>query len=285
MIQTSMNSYYIKIFLLIIRIREDERKTSLNLLTRIKYGYFNFRDRARVIFGLHIANVIFTRGKEHIPFLWSCYQNRHMSHGQIFQDVLAHFISPKTHGYFVEFGAADGCFLSNTHFLEKQYSWNGILAEPAKTWVKQLKNNRATCTLDFRCVWNRTGEKIEFVEDALPEISGVSTTLNKERMSENSASYMVATVSLIDLLEEHHAPKYIDYISIDTEGSEFEILEHFDFSRYQFGLITIEHNYETEKREKLFALLSRNHYMQIFQNISSEDDWYIPCTNNEFGKC
>ena len=87
---------------------------------------------------------------------------------------------------------------------------------------------------------------------------------------------MVDTVSLTDLLNEHNAPAYIDFISIDTEGSEFGILEHFDFSRYQFGLIVVEHNYETEKREKLLSLLSKNQYKRIFPDFSSEDDWYVP---------
>jgi FkbM family methyltransferase len=273
--QLSMTSFYAKLFSLIIRIREDERKTSLTFLTHIKYVYYIYRDRARVITGLYFAKFIFPSEKELTPFLWSCYQNRHLSYGQLFQDVLAHFISPKMRGFFVEFGATDGCFLSNTYFLEKQFVWKGVLAEPAKTWAKKLIINRGACAIDFRCVWRKSGDKVNFVEDSLPEISGVSTTLDKKRMTSNSPSYLVETVSLIDLLDEHHAPNYIDFISIDTEGSEFEILENFDFSRYQFGLIVVEHNYEIEKRERLLSLLSRNHYKRIFENISAEDDWYV----------
>lgn len=284
MTQKSKKPPCVKLLALIIRVREYEKKGDASIFTIIKYKYYIFRDQARIILGLYWAKFGLSRDQEVIAFLSSCYQYRHDSHGQLFQDVLAYFVSPKTQGFFVEFGATDGCFLSNTYFLEKQHYWKGILAEPARSWAKKLKINRNDCSIDFRCVWCKSGEKIEFVEDALPEISGVSKTLNKERMSEHSASYMVETVSLIDLLDEHHAPKYIDYISIDTEGSEFEILEHFDFSRYQFGLITVEHNYETEKREKLLSLLSSKHYKRIFQNISAVDDWYVPCALNNFGK-
>lgn len=275
MIKKQRTPFYVKLFTLIIRIRENEKKSAANLITSFKYKYYIFRDRARTILGLYAAKFIFSKEKEVIEFLSSCYQNRRASHAQLFQDVLAHFISPKTHGFFVEFGATDGYFLSNTYFLEKQSFWKGILAEPAKTWSKKLKINRGACSIDFRCVWSRSGEQIDFVEDTLPEISGVSTMLDKKRMSGNSSSYLVNTVALIKLLDEHQAPKYIDFISIDTEGSEFEILEHFDFSRYQFGLIAVEHNYQTEKREKIFSLLSKNHYQRIFQNLSAEDDWYV----------
>jgi FkbM family methyltransferase len=275
MIQKLNSPFYVKLFSLIIRIREYEKKSAAHFITSLQYKYYIYRDRARTILGLYAAKFIFPKEKEIIAFLSSCYQHRHVSHGQLFQDVLAYFVSPKTHGFFVEFGATDGYFLSNTYLLEKQFFWKGVLAEPAKTWAKQLKINRGACSIDFRCVWRKSGEKIDFVEDTLPEISGVSTTLDKKRMSSNPSSYLVDTVSLIDLLDEHHAPRYIDFISIDTEGSEFEILEHFDFSSYQFGLITVEHNYETEKREKLLALLLKNNYKRIFQNISAEDDWYV----------
>ena len=279
MTQKSKKPSCVKLFTLILRVREYEKKGAASIFTIIKYKYYIFRDRARIILGLYLAKFGLSQDREVIAFLSSCYQYRRDSHGQLFQDVLAHFVSPKTQGFFVEFGATDGLFLSNTYFLEKKYDWKGILAEPARSWAEKLKVNRNICSLDFRCVWRKSGEIIEFVEDTLPEISGVSETLNKKRMSINSASYKVDTVSLIDLLDEHHAPSYIDYMSIDTEGSEFEILEDFDFSRYQFGLITVEHNYETEKREKLLTLLSSKHYKRIFQNISAEDDWYVASTN------
>lgn len=272
------NSFtYSKLFSLIIRIREFEGKKPASIITTFRYKYYVFRDRIRVLIGLYIAKLFSHGKKNYINFLSKCYQCRKLSHAQLFQDVLAHFVSPINNGFFVEFGATDGLFLSNTYFLEEQFKWKGILAEPARSWATKLKDNRKSCTIDYRCVWRRSGEKVDFIEDTLPEISGVSTTLNKERMSVNSSKYTVDTVSLLDLLAEHHAPKYIDYISIDTEGSEYEILENFDFSCYQFGLITVEHNYDAEKREKLFSLFTQKNYTRIFREISAEDDWYIPC--------
>jgi hypothetical protein len=57
----------------------------------------------------------------------------------------------------------------------------------------------------------------------------------------------------------------MDYLSIGTEGSEYEILSHFDFSRYQFRIITREHNY-TPLRRDIFNLLSGNGYKRVFED-------------------
>lgn len=87
-------------------------------------------------------------------------------------------------------------------------------------------------------------------------------------------NYHVETVSILDLLNEHNAPYEIDYLSIDTEGSEFDILKAFDFKKYNIKIITVEHNF-TEMREKIFELLSFYGYKRIFVELSDVDDWYI----------
>ena len=62
--------------------------------------------------------------------------------------------------------------------------------------------------------------------------------------------------------------------SIDTEGSEFEILKDFDFQKYHIDIITVEHNF-TEMREKIFNLLIFKGYRRVFIEHSDVDDWYV----------
>lgn len=76
----------------------------------------------------------------------------------------------------------------------------------------------------------------------------------------------------MDLLKKYNAPKIIDYISIDTEGSEFDILNSFNFKKYRFRIITCE---VFSNKKKIHNLLSKNGYTQIFSDLSGFDNWYI----------
>jgi hypothetical protein len=84
----------------------------------------------------------------------------------------------------------------------------------------------------------------------------------------------VETISLLDLLIQHNAPKHVDFLSVDTEGSEFEILNAFDFSQYTFGAICVEHNY-LANRPHVKALLEANGYRQVYSELSDFDDWFL----------
>jgi FkbM family methyltransferase len=91
-------------------------------------------------------------------------------------------------------------------------------------------------------------------------------------------TYTVQTISLNDLLKKYSAPSCIDYLSIDTEGSEYDILSNLDFDRYNFRVITCEHNH-SPNRELIHELLTSKGYKRKFENISLFDDWYVNCKN------
>jgi FkbM family methyltransferase len=199
------------------------------------------------------------------------------SKAQLGQDLFVlSELNLKKNGFFVEFGATNGIDRSNTILLEKEFGWNGILAEPAKCWHSALKNNR-TCHIETRCVWRSSGSLLTFSEAEWAELSTISAYKSSDYHKgyrKLSQTYDVETISLVDLLNNYNAPKDIDYISIDTEGSEFEILAAFDFEKYHFGVISCEHNF-TPAREQIMKLLSSHGYIRKYEDVSLFDDWYV----------
>lgn len=181
----------------------------------------------------------------------------------------------KTGGFFVEFGAADGVAASNTYRLETDFGWGGILAEPNPHWHAALKQNRSAVT-DTRCVFATSGERIRFAMTESAMLSTIAHYASRDghaRARERHRLIEVETVSLNDLLIAHDAPRDIDFMSIDTEGSEYDILQAFDFDRWQVKLLSVEHN-RTDNETKLHELMRRNGYEQRCPGYPILDSWY-----------
>jgi FkbM family methyltransferase len=212
---------------------------------------------------------------EEIHQFVSAYQGK----AELKQDVLVLALKEfKKQGFFVEFGLMDGIYASNTYVLEQDYGWKGIVCEPAKIFHDKVRENR-NCIIDFRAVTGRTGDVVEFKEtDVNLGLSNIVEYNNDSHSSTRKKSkgntYTVSTVSLIDLLDEHQAPKAIDYISIDTEGAELPVLEAFDFSKYDVDIFTIEHNYVDSVRNRILEIMTNNGYIRVFTDLSKYDDWY-----------
>lgn len=214
------------------------------------------------------------------------FQNLRYSNSQIQQDLFCSWtietaykiglLTGTADRFFVEFGATNGFQLSNSFFLEIYRKWRGILCEPAKIWHQDLMNLRK-CAVDFRCVFKKSGDFLLFTQADNPELGTLAQfkDVDGHAISRTSGEdYLVETVSLNHLLDHHQAPRFIDYLSIDTEGSEFEILQSFDFGSYSFGVITVEHNF-TENRNLLYKLLTSQGYVRVLTEVSGQDDWYV----------
>lgn len=180
----------------------------------------------------------------------------------------------KRDGFFVEFGATDGVRLSNSWLLEAEFGWRGICAEPNPDLFARLQANRR-CVTSPACIGGRSGEEVEFIlADAFGGITAFAQldlhAERREAFRRDGRVMRMVTVSLEDFLIAHDAPQEIDYLSIDTEGSEYEILRHFPFDRWRIRLITVEHN-NTPQRELIHRLLEPLGYRRREMQF---DDWY-----------
>lgn len=201
------------------------------------------------------------------------------SESQFLQDLfVVSVLGCKKNGYFVEFGATDGKNFSNTYMLEKKLGWVGILSEPSKQYHQKL-NAARDAKIDFRCIANESKHTIKFSEligTGLSKTGKLGLLEKFKNLLElhKTNSYEVETISLVDLLNYYEAPKILDFLSIDVEGSEYKILEAFRWDLYTFNVITVEHNF-TKQRKDIYKLLTANGYKRVHEDISYVDDWYV----------
>ena len=230
-------------------------------------------------------NVFDEENKKLLSKFIKSFEGKENIQSQLFQDVCASFIiGNKFEKTFLEFGATDGFELSNTHMLENELSWKGALSEPSPQWHKSLKENRKNSKIIIKCIWKNSGEKLDFFMSE----TGIYSTLNdfidydiktmsgnNDLRKKNGKLITVDTISLNDVVKEYFNNNCPSYISIDTEGSEYEILKTFNLNDYRPKLFTIEHNY-TENESKIDDFLITHNYVRIFRKLTSFDAWYVP---------
>ena len=222
--------------------------------------------------------------KKFVNYLKSIEYSQFKIFSQIYQDIFASFIiGDKFEKTFLEFGATDGLDISNSYLLENSFNWKGVLAEPSPQWHGSLKKNRKNTKILTKCIWKETGKTLDFF---MSDVGGLSTLKdfvesdklsipnNTETRLKSGTTVSVETISLNDVIKEYFNNICPSYISIDTEGTEYEILKAFDLNNFRPKVFTIEHNH-TENESKLDELLISNGYVRIFRKLTTFDAWYI----------
>ena len=193
-----------------------------------------------------------------------------MSKSQLGQEnKIIQFYKEKKEGFFLEIGASDGIYFSNTYLLETKYNWKGICVEPIPSKYQKLLLNRPDSKCSNKAVFHTSGENVTFdIANNFDLLSGISIYIDshKGEVEANKTQIQVVTITLKDLLDEFQAPKFIEYLSLDTEGTEYEILKIFDFTSYIFGCIDVEHNFIEPRRSQIKDLLTSNGYVYIGEN-------------------
>lgn len=158
-------------------------------------------------------------------------------------------------GFYVELGANDGLYQSNSLLLERKLNWRGILIEPTPHRYLDCINNRSENNNFFcnACVSFEYGR--EFVEMNYSDLMTTSNDLESDiedprsfsksgitgaRDAKSVFSFPAFARTLNSILEESKAPKTIDFLSLDVEGAEIEVLKGINFNMYNFKYMLIE---------------------------------------------
>jgi FkbM family methyltransferase len=178
------------------------------------------------------------------------------------------FFGNRNAGFFVEVGANDPVEGSQTWHLE-QIGWNGILVEPQPNLADRLRQARSAKVYAVACSSPQNSGSM------LPlHIAGPFSSFNPALMVPGvrpNAAIEVPVRTLDAVLAEAAAPQPLDFLSVDVEGHEIDVLSGFDFARWRPRLILLEDH---------VVDLTKHRYMENagYKLIrrTGLNGWYVP---------
>jgi FkbM family methyltransferase len=179
-------------------------------------------------------------------------------------------------GRFLDIGAHDGVTYSNTWFFEKVRQWQGICIEPNPSVFKRLLMNRMCTTLNC-CISDNPGPvRFQKITGFSEMLSGIVDKYEPEHvqrirgeMQEHGGSSEVITIAartFSDVAAEHGLSE-LNYVSIDTEGGELEILGSIDFRKVFVHVLSAE--YRVPQRETMMAVM-RDRNFEMIKTMGSD---------------
>ena len=184
-------------------------------------------------------------------------------------------------GYFVELGANDGKTQSNTLYYEKYKKWKGALIEAAPPNFLKCLANRSSKTNIFCNACVSFDYKEKYVEIIYSNLMSIPTDLEsdikdpenhaligKQFLPSKETNFKFGAIArtLNSILEEASAPKIIDFMSLDVEGAELEVLKGINYNDYQFRYMCIE----SRSIDKIENYLNNYDY-KLIEKISTHD--------------
>ena len=197
-------------------------------------------------------------------------------YGQRGQDwfVDQKIFSGKTDGVFLDVGANDPKELSNTLFFEEK-GWTGLAFEPQERFRKKWEKDRKTVCLPH-LLGAQDGEEVTFIEydtddwqNALSGVEGyaIEEGVNVENMPKTRTTLKKRRLDNI-LLEQKLIN--IDFMSLDVEGFEMEVLQGIDFNKINIDVIIVENDRSHLGDKTLRAFIKKQGYKHIAR-LSGDD--------------
>lgn len=170
-------------------------------------------------------------------------------------------------GVFLDVGGNDPVQMNNTYFFEKNRGWTGVAFEPMPTAREKWKEKRTTECLPYAL--GNTEKQAEFCEYEADTLSGLASAVDYR--GQIAKRYIVQTRRLDTILRERNI-NYVDFISLDVEGSELDVLMGIDFNAVYIYCIVIENNKGRKKEKEIRKFLTKSGF-EIWGRLWIDDIW------------
>jgi len=157
------------------------------------------------------------------------------------------FLGRKTSGTFVEVGANDGVYVSNSWGLAER-GWVGLMVEPLPDLAKRCRENHkdhpAVSVVEAAVAGPGLDEVTLFVAGALTTandaVHNAYKGLDWAKGELSGDSLRVRALTLDNLLVQEAIPTEFDVLIVDVEGFEEEVFAGFDLNRWRPSLMIVE---------------------------------------------
>ncbi|MBT4522037.1 MAG: FkbM family methyltransferase [Halieaceae bacterium] len=191
--------------------------------------------------------------------------------------IIRAFFNDMRGGFYVDIGAAWGDKVSTSLYLDKELGWRGIGVDALEFYGKTWAETRPDSTFLNYAVTERSGDTIDFYHAVIPTLSTMyPRMLERWKLSADRSKHRrVTTISLDDLLEQQGV-SHIDFLSIDTEGSEPGVLRGFTLARYRPKLVCIEAVADEGNNGFILEYFKSGGYVRIEECDSLDSiNWYF----------
>ena len=179
-------------------------------------------------------------------------------------------------GFYVDVGAHDGVSINNTLYFEKNNNWNGINIEPIKNVFDKLVSNRPM-NINLNCaVCNNDGETEFLCNTGYTEmLSGIKNEFNSRHlyriekenfMFKSTTKIIKVNTKKLETIFDEHSVSHINYLSIDVEGAEFEVIKSINFDKVFIDVIGFENNYN-DVSIPIIKYLENKNYVVIHSSL------------------
>ena len=183
--------------------------------------------------------------------------------------VLRDFFQGKRDGVFVDVGANDFRRYSNTYYLETQLGWSGIAVEPQREFEEGCTKYRPRTRFRAFFAGDKSNEQAKLYIQRGNSLVTSSEKSFTQRYGRDVTELTAPTLTLNDLLDTEHIP-HIDFLSVDVELHEPQVLAGFDVERFSPALVCIEAH--PEVRQQILDYFTRRQYVVVGKYLRADVD-------------
>ena len=179
------------------------------------------------------------------------------------------FFKNKKKGFYIDIGCYHPTHINNTYLLYKK-GWNGINIDVSQFSIDLFKFMRPD-DLNYKCAVSETKKKVNlYYQKEHSQLTSINKLTAKKFIKGRLKKKIINSYSLEEILSWGKYKDYeIDFLDVDVEGADLQVLKGLNFSKRKPKLICVEIHQKNFRKHKIYRFLIKKKYKLIWQESFS----------------